>query len=100
MSEGASNPRWHHIVNTMPFSDPKTAVQLGGRPIRKSEGKTVGYFWDFVDSNPMAKHMALARWKALGKNMKAVTAYVADATGPTTKFIASATKETQNNKSA
>lgn len=75
MSEGASNPRWHHVINTMPFSDKKTAVQLSGRPIRKEEGKKEGHFWDIVDTNPMARAMNKNRWNALKKFLKACLPY-------------------------
>jgi superfamily II DNA or RNA helicase len=67
MSEGASNPRWHHVISTMPFSDPKTAIQLSGRCIRKMDGKTQGYFWDVIDVNPMCKSMYKQRWRTLKK---------------------------------
>lgn len=67
MSEGASNPRWHHVISTMPFSDPKTAIQLTGRAIRKAEGKKYGYFWDLVDVNPMCRSMYKSRWRAIKK---------------------------------
>jgi superfamily II DNA or RNA helicase len=67
MSEGASNPRWHHVISTMPFSDPKTAIQLTGRAIRKAEGKKYGYFWDLVDVNPMCRSMCKSRWRAIKK---------------------------------
>lgn len=67
MSEGASNPRWWHVISTMPFSDPKTAIQLSGRAIRKAEGKKFGYFWDLIDVNPMCMSMYKQRWRSLKK---------------------------------
>ena len=70
MSEGASNPLWHHVISTMPFSDPKTAIQLSGRAIRKREGKFHGIFWDLVDVNPMARSMYVLRWKAIRRFLK------------------------------
>jgi superfamily II DNA or RNA helicase len=75
MSEGASNPRWHHVVVTTPFSDPKTAIQLAGRVIRMREGKTEGNFWHLVDANPMCSAMARKVWNALKKNMKTSTVH-------------------------
>jgi superfamily II DNA or RNA helicase len=70
MSEGASNPRWCHVINTTPFSDRKTMVQLCGRPIRIQQGKTHGTFWDLIDTNPMTVHMGRARWKYIQAEMK------------------------------
>lgn len=58
VSEGASNPRWVHLINTAPFSDKKLAIQLSGRVIRKMAGKDAGHMWDLVDDNPMASKMA------------------------------------------
>lgn len=56
VSEGASNPRWTHLVNCTPFSDKKLVVQLTGRVIRKMDGKTEGHYWDFCDgTSGMAK---------------------------------------------
>lgn len=75
MSEGASNPRWYHVINTMPFSDPKTAIQLSGRVVRQAAGKTVGKFWDFVDANPMCRSMYAQRWKALKKHLRMTRTY-------------------------
>lgn len=84
MSEGASNPRWHHVINTLPFSDPKTAIQLSGRCIRKREGKTCGKFWDIVDANPMCKAMYATRWKALKRVLKSSAAYSISSSPPFT----------------
>jgi superfamily II DNA or RNA helicase len=83
MSEGASNPRWHHVISTMPFSDMKTAIQLTGRAIRKANGKSKGFFWDIVDANPMAKHMYKSRWNALKKIVKEVLIFNSNATSTT-----------------
>lgn len=82
MSEGASNSRWHHVISTMPFSDPKTAIQLSGRANRCEPSKTCGYFWDLVDTNPMCRAMYKNRWRTLKKFLASTKVFTADGTSP------------------
>jgi len=68
VSEGASNPKWWHLIQTTPVSDPKTVMQLKGRPIRidsNDSSKEFGYFWDIIDNIQMCRNMARTRYSAI-----------------------------------
>jgi superfamily II DNA or RNA helicase len=73
VSEGASNPKWWHLIQTTPVSDPKTIEQLKGRPIRidpNDSSKKFGYFWDIVDNIVMCRNMGRTRFRVLQKHCK------------------------------
>lgn len=68
MAEGASVPCWWHVIVATPFSDPKIAVQLKGRPIRRDPSdprKTQGYYWDIIANIRMLRNMARTRYRAI-----------------------------------
>ena len=71
ISDGADNPYWHHVVNTVAFSDSRIAVQLKGRPIRKMRDKFEGHFWDIVGNVQMLKSMGSKRYQAIRKHIHA-----------------------------
>jgi len=84
VAEGASNPRWWHVISTTPFSDPKTAQQLKGRPIRKDPEdarKTHGHFWDIVDNVQMCRNMGRTRYNAIRPHMEKALWYTVDSYG-------------------
>jgi hypothetical protein len=68
VAEGASNPKWHHVIVTTPFSEPKTMEQLKGRPIRidpDDPTKKAGFVWDLVDNVTMLRNMGRVRYRAI-----------------------------------
>lgn len=68
MTEGASVPKWRHAIIGTPFSDPKTMIQLKGRPIRRDPtdpSKTDGHLWDIAVNTQMCRNMAFGRAGAL-----------------------------------
>ena len=70
ISDGASNPNWHHAINTVPFSDPKTVEQLKGRPIRKMKGKTAAHYWDIIDEPiGMLNRMSKVRFREIKEHI-------------------------------
>lgn len=84
VAEGASNPRWWHVISTTPFSDSKTMVQLKGRPIRKDPNdpsKKHGYFWDLVDNVQMCRNMGRTRYSAVKPHTHQTVWYDLDHSG-------------------
>lgn len=68
MTEGASVPKWRHVIVGTPFNDPKTTIQMKGRPIRRDPtdpSKTDGHLWDIAVNIQMLRNMALNRARAL-----------------------------------
>ena len=72
VTAGASNPRWHHVVIGMPFSNKGIAEQLKGRPIRKHDegGKKFGYVWDIIDKGDIGLACGRNRWKYIKPHSK------------------------------
>ena len=78
MAEGASVPKWWHTIIGTPFSDPKTMIQLKGRPIRKEDPPTTkeaGYVWDVVPNVVMLRSMARTRLSAVRPHARTVEFY-------------------------
>jgi len=71
VQEGASNPRWHHLVLTTPFNDSGVMEQVKGRPIRKEEGKKEAFLWDIIDNHPIARSTGRSRFYAVRKHIAA-----------------------------
>ena len=70
--QGASNPKWWHVISTMPYSDPNVAIQLKGRPIRidpNDRAKEYGYLWEIIDNIQMTRNMGRTRYRALKPHM-------------------------------
>ncbi len=68
VAEGASCPKWHHVVIATPFSDGKTMEQLKGRPIRidpEDQGKKTGHVWDLAPNVGMLRNMMRSRYQAI-----------------------------------
>lgn len=78
MSEGASVPKWRHVIVGTPFNDPKTAIQIKGRPIRKDPSdptKTDGHMWDIAVNIQMCRNMARNRARALASHTSVTKVY-------------------------
>lgn len=74
ISDGANNPFWHHVINCVPFSDPKMVEQLKGRPIRKMRDKREAHFWDLIDEKiGMLNRFAKTRYREAKKHVVSVS---------------------------